>query len=269
MKKTRELTLIKKENLSENLYRLVLSGAALSDFPENQESGYVKFLFSPDDGEALKPELLDDSEYFKATRKRTFTIRAYDANTQQLHIDGVCHSFGDANQGPANRWIENANVGDALFTAGPGDKKLINFDADWYFFAGDMTALPAIEVNLQQLPKSARGIAVIEVISNGDIRTLDAPEGIAIHWVVNANPKTPNSLLSDKVRSLDFLDGEVSVWLAGEFEMMRNLRRYFKQEKAVGRSKIYASSYWKINESDEGNKKAKRQDEAENPDDQI
>ena len=37
--------------------------------------------------------------------------------------------------------------------SGPGPKKLVDMNADWFLIAGDMSALPAISVNLEKLPR--------------------------------------------------------------------------------------------------------------------
>ncbi len=262
MRANRNLTLTEKRQLSPSLVRLVFTGDDLKTFPVGQESGYVKLLF-PADGEGeVQGDKLDDKDYFKALHKRTFTIRHYNADDNTLHIDGVCHSFGHPEQGPANAWIETAAEGHAIWVSGPGEKKLVEAPADWYFLVGDMTALPAIAVNLAQMDNNARGYAVIEVMNVGDIVELPRPENLELHWLINSDPKCPNSALADAARDLPWLEGVPEVWVAGEFELMRNLRRYFKKERGVPKNRVYASSYWKIGENDEGNKRAKKQDEA-------
>ncbi len=261
MKRNRYLILSQKYAVSANLIRLVFTGSELADFPVDQESGYVKLLFPPEGEHSLDGQRLDDKSYFKQVRKRTLTIHAFDADKQELHLDGVTHSFGNSDQGPASCWMEQAEPGNGLWLSGPGEKKLIQAPADWYFLAGDMTALPAIAINLEQLPADAQGLVVIEVMSEADIVDLIKPDLMAVHWVINPTPKTPNRLLAERVRELSWLDGSPAVWVAGEFEMMRDLRRYFKQEKHIDKHLIYASSYWKIGESDEGNKRAKQLDE--------
>jgi NADPH-dependent ferric siderophore reductase len=83
---------------------------------------------------------------------------------------------------------------------------------------------------------------------------------VTVHWVINPHPDKPNTQLADKVKSLPWLDGEPSVWVASEFETMRNLRRYFKQEHNLARDHLYVSSYWKMGDTDEGHKAAKKID---------
>ena len=58
--------------------------------------------------------------------------------------------------------------GDEILISGPGLKKPINENSDWFFFVGDMTALPAIACYLEQIPKSAKGFVVLEIISKDD-----------------------------------------------------------------------------------------------------
>ncbi len=247
----RTLHVLRKVNLTANMVRFTLGGEQLKDFPGDQESGYIKLLL-PEDCVNESGESVES----KRPRMRTYTIRAHRPETLELDIDFVLH--GD--NGPASAWAMNAVEGDEVSIVGPGAKKMVDFSADWFFLAGDMTALPAISVNLEQLPKNARGYAVIEILHEDDRQTINAPEGMELHWVINPVPDRPNSILQDAVKALPWLEGTPYIWVASEFDAMRSLRRYFKQEKGVQRQEIYASSYWKMGTSDEGNKAAKRED---------
>ncbi len=251
----RLLTVLEREDLSNNLRRFVLGGPNLEGFTENQESGYVKLNFSASDGSPIDSE--SAAEHITDLRVRSYTIRAHYPEAKRLVLDFALHGDG----GPASAWATRAQPGDRILVAGPGAKKLVDNSADWFFIAGDLTALPAIAVNLEQLPETAVGYAVIEVIDETDCLPLAVPSGIEIHWVINPHPDQPNSLLADKVRALPWLDhGRVNVWVACEFEGMRTLRRYFKQEREVARGDLYASCYWKMGDTDEGMKAAKRSD---------
>ncbi len=238
----RQLHVVRKHHLSPNMIRIVLGGQSLSDFPTDMAGGYVKLRF-PVEGRN-KPIM------------RSYTIRTFDPQLLELTLDFVSH--GD--NGPASAWAINAQIEDQIEVDGPGGVKLLDSSADWFFIAGDMTALPAIAVNLEALPEDAKGYAVIEVLSEADKQTLHAPKGVELHWVINSKPDQPNSCLINAVKALPWLDGVASVWCASEFESMRSLRRYFKTERLVERGRAYASSYWKMGETDEGNKAAKRAD---------
>jgi len=252
----RLLSVIRTRRLTPNMIRITLGGSNLAGFPAAQESAYVKLMFpAPERNGASSPSSEASVEAPKSIT-RSYTIRSFDEQLLEMELDFVAH--GD--NGPASAWAINAKVGDKISVAGPGAKKMADMSADWFFIAGDMTALPAISVNLEQMPSNARGYAVLEIIHESDKQNLLAPAGLEIHWVINPKPERPNSVLLDAVKSLQWLDGKPNVWAASEFESMRAMRRYFKGERGVGRGDIYASSYWKMGETDEGNKAAKRND---------
>lgn len=240
-KAVRQVSVAEKQQLSPNMMRLKLQGESLGDFPEGFEGGYIKLVF-PNGTE--KPVV------------RSYTVREFDSNDRLLTIDMVAH--GDA--GPAAAWANRVTEGEVIDITGPGATKPINTDADWFILAGDMSALPAISVNVSRLPADARGHVVIEVITEEDRVDLGFPEGIEVHWVVNPEPEAPNSVLEDTVMALPWMDGAVSVWVAGEFSASRALRQYFRHDRVVNKPNTYVSCYWKIGETDEGMKAAKKAD---------
>lgn len=249
--KLRNLEVMGSSMLGPHMKRITLGGEALSDFPEDQESGYVKVLFEKDPGSS------NPKDNFLM---RSYTIRSFRANSKELDLDFLLH--GDT--GPASRWATGAKTGDRISVAGPGPKKLADEDADWYLFVGDLTSLPAISVNLEQLDRAAKGFALLEVISRDDEIQIDAPDNIEIQWILNPDPLEGSNELLQSLRAIPWLEGEPYVWIAGEFEIMREGRKFVRKEKRVDKKSSYISSYWKIGETDEGMKIAKALDASEN-----
>ncbi|MEM7099583.1 MAG: siderophore-interacting protein [Pseudomonadota bacterium] len=229
------------EILSPNMRSIVLTGEDLETFPPDQESGYVKVVF-PLDAET--------------SVMRSYTIRAHNRDLHEITLDFVDH--GDA--GPASKWARNTSVGETITVRGPGEKKLADPQADWFLIAGDLSALPAITVNLEQLPEDARGYAVIEVPDSADQQALQAPAGMEIQWVVNPDHSQANIPLVQAIRSLNWLPGTPYPWFAGEFEGMRQMRQFLRHEKGIDKKAMYLSCYWKYGDTDEGMKAAKRLD---------
>ena len=235
----RELQVIRSTYVTPHMLRITLGGDELAGFPPDQESAYIKLLF-PQPGEA-RPLM------------RTYTVRHQRAT--EIDVDFVIHDIA----GPASSWALNAKPGDIILVGGPGSKKLINPEADGFVLVGDMTALPAISVNLEQLPADARGYAVLEVHSEADIQPLVHPENVQLHWVINPTPDPEGVTLRNYLSKLLWPQGQVSVWAACEFASMRMLRQYFR-EQGVAKSHLYISSYWKIGNSEDQHKVAKRDD---------
>lgn len=253
----RRLTVVSTENVTPNMQRLVLGGSDLGGFPEGQESGYIKLLF-PLPGESKLPTV-ESIELGALVQMRTYTIRKYDPNALELTVDFVLHGEGE-HAGPASHWAKTATPNDEVIIIGPGPSKLVDMSADWFLLAGDMTALPAISCNLEAMPRTGTGYAVIEIHSPADKQPLVKPEGVEIIWVINPHPDRENTRLTDAVKALPWLEGRPSVWAACEFSNMRLLRAYFKQDRAVPREALYVSSYWKIGSTEDQHKIAKQLD---------
>lgn len=242
---SRDLKIVRCEDVTPNMRRITLGGPGLEGFPPDQDSAYIK-LYLGKTKPGMKPLM------------RTYTIRTQREQYNEIDVDFVLH--GD--DGPASVFAMQAKVGDPVTIAGPGPVKLVDLSADWFFIVGDMTALPAASVSIEKLPADARGYAVFEILSEADSQDLPCLENFQIHWVVNPHPDQENTCLIDKVIALPWLEGRPSVWAACEFSGMRALRKYFKQDRQVGKKDLYVSSYWKRGLSEDQHKKVKQQDAA-------
>ncbi len=240
-KQTYITTVSDLEPLSNHILRVRLATEAQANFPPGFEGGYVKLV-------------LEDSH--RSDYMRSYTVRAFCPTTHTLTLDMVVHEH----DGPAARWIANAGVGTQLKVRGPGACASINTDADWFLLAGDLSALPAIAVNLEKLPDTAKGFAIIEVPSEADIVKLESPAELDIRWLVNPPGDDDPLRLLDTVRDLPWQQGKAAVWAAGEFDNVKGLRRYISKDNGVPKSHSYISCYWKRGVGNEGMKAAKRKD---------
>ncbi|MEO9781000.1 MAG: siderophore-interacting protein [Sedimentitalea sp.] len=236
----RLLTVKRAWHLTPNMIRVTFSGPELDGFPEGREGGNCKLML---------PEPNEAQQDFAARliqgpppARRTYTVRSYRADVQELDIDFVAH--GD--NGPASRWASHAQPGDFLGFAGPSTPKVTDFDADWYLIAADPSALPVAAATLEAMPRDATGVAIFEMTSEKDRQQIDAPDGIAMHWLVNPDPATPSTRQEDFIRALDWPEGRVQTCIAGESGVIRALRAFLHQEKSLPRADTYISGYWKI-----------------------
>ena len=238
----RELDVLAITDVTRNMRRITLGGRNLADFPTDQAGGYVKFFLDYPD--------------MDMTAVRTYTIRYQRDNQSEIDVDFVMH--GD--HGVASAWALHASVGDTLTVGGPGPKKIVDMDADWYFLVGDMTALPPLSATLEALPASARRYAVIEILHDSDQQDIAAPPGMEVQWVVAADNVAGREAVVERVRNKPWLEGRPSVWAASEFDTMKALRQYFKKERGLRPSEAYISSYWKNGLREDEHKIVKKQD---------
>jgi len=244
------LTVTKTVSVTPNMQRLEFQGDGLSNFPTHCAGGYIKLLFTSNGDTDMTG--LEEGE---RPVMRTYTIRHFDQTANTIEVDFVRHITQDLQCGFAARWAMSAKVGDTVSVAGPGIIQGLNHEADWFFLVADMTSLPALTAKLAELSSDAIGHAVIHINTEQDKQTLRAPEGIRVQWVIEGQAE-----LTETVRKTEWLDGAISVWSACEFDSMRALRQYFRNEKEVPKEYIYISSYWKRGVSEDGHKVIKRED---------
>lgn len=127
------------ETITPNMQRLTLQGEALSHFPRDCEGSYIKLLFNDMGGPDLSILSEDDRPIM-----RTYTIRRFHPETSSIEVDFVRHVTQDLQCGFAARWAMAAQKGDTINIVGPGSISNLNTEADWFFMAADMTALPAL-----------------------------------------------------------------------------------------------------------------------------
>lgn len=239
------------QKLSANMQRITFAGDDLADFPPVKPGAYIKILLNPDGSGVTDLDLASDEITI-----RTYTVRMFDRDQGTLTVDFALHS-GDLESGPASRWAESAKVGDKICIGGPGSIKEFPTEYDWVLFAGDITAIPAIESQLALLPEDTQGFAVISVNDAADIRDLVKPQGVKAIWLTS-----PTQRLANELSRLEMPTGKPAIWAASEFSQMREMRSLFNNQWNIARNSYYISSYWKIGRSEEQHKIDKRKDAA-------
>ncbi|MDA5555538.1 siderophore-interacting protein [Shimia sp. MMG029] len=244
----RMLEVLRTEMVTPNMRRVVFGGQEITTIPEGYEGGYIKLIF-PDAPHSTPDRVV----------MRTYSIRAFDADKGEMAVDFALH--GDAG-GLATDWAMTVQPGDRILIGGPGSVKMVDPAADWVMLAGDMTAIPALMCNFERLTADTKGYVVIEITSEADKQDLNLPEGIELHWVINPTPEKLEGKLVEQIKALPWLEGQVSVWTACEFDSMRALRSYYRTDRGVGRDQIYLSSYWRAGRTEDQHKVDKQVDSA-------
>lgn len=229
----------KRENISPNMIRIRLKSEDMKSFPRRVEGGHVK-LIVPIAGSSEKDlsRLMNSIQVRK--RMRTYTVRHLHAQTGEMDIDFVTH--GD--EGPASAWAISAKIGDVIGLSSPGSPKLKTSGSHKYLIAVDMTAFPAAAAGVEALPANAQGNFYTEILNPADIQPINAPAGINFYWIVNEDAGRSSPALINAIKEQS-LDGDESIFIAGEFKMVGDLRSYFRDEKRYPKDQLYISSYWK------------------------
>lgn len=257
------LRVISREQLSPHLVRLVLGGEQFDSFVDNGHTDkYVKIFFAkpelglvpPYDVEALRETLAPED----LPVTRTYTVRSIDQDARTLSIDFVVH--GD--EGLAGPWARDAEPGDEIIFRGPGGAFSPKPEFDWYLFAGDLSALPAIAAALEALPADATGLAFVTVSSEDDILPLDAPEGVTVNWLVRSPEEDgatdPTLDLAAAIAAEPWPEGRPQIFAHGERTAMKALRNLFK-ERGITRDQLSLSGYWALGRTEDRFQAEKRE----------
>ncbi|MCK0111524.1 siderophore-interacting protein [Ornithinimicrobium sp. F0845] len=190
-----DVTVARLEQLSPSFLRVTFTGEDLHEYADLGLDARMKLVLpSPEGGHAHLPRGEDWFQQWRGLPEehrnpiRTYTTRAVRPEVSEVDVDVVLH--GDA--GPASRWANRVQVGDAAVLMGPnavadGPHGGVEFRlpaADRpVLLAGDETAAPAIAVILSQLPASSTGAAFLEVPDEADRLDLVAPAGVTVTWL--------------------------------------------------------------------------------------
>ncbi|MFE2299862.1 siderophore-interacting protein [Streptomyces sp. NPDC059445] len=256
-RKPHSAKVLRTERLTPHMQRVVLGGDALTDFATGGRTDhYVKLLFGPPGVTYPEPFDLDrvreefPREQWPVTR--TYTVRAWDAETRELTLDFVVH--GD--EGLAGPWALRARPGDLVRFMGPGGAYAPDTTADWHLLAGDESALPAIAAALESLPDAATVRAFVEVSGPEEEQKIDSDAEIV--WL-HRGDRPVGAALVEAVRALEFPEGRVHAFVHGEAGFVKELRALLRVERAIPREDLSISGYWRLGHNEDGWQAAKRE----------
>ncbi|WP_345816226.1 siderophore-interacting protein [Paraburkholderia sp. PREW-6R] len=244
--KFRLLQVKQVRQLTPHLIRVTFTGDDLHDFVSASFDDHIKVFFpEPGADKPLLPQAGPDGPVFadgKRPTARDFTPRRFDRDARELDIEFAMHEAG-----PAATWAAQARVGQYLGIGGPRGSMVIPTGFDWHLLVGDDTALPAIARRLEELPPGTRVAAVIEVADASAKLEFSTQAELHVLWCYRSEAAERGDTLLKAVREMYLpVDGEGYVWAAGESSTMRAVRYHLCTERGVDKSRIRASSYWKM-----------------------
>ncbi|MDV8005830.1 siderophore-interacting protein [Rhodococcus sp. IEGM 1318] len=252
----RELEVHRVTEVTPGMRRVTLTGAQLDTFtnadgiaePAFASTGFdddIRLLFTyPGESDPVLPVMVDGSVTFAAGRRplaRAYTVRRYDPRTRELDVDFVVHG-----EGVATTWARDASPGDRMHIAGPSVSQGLPEDYEYLLAVGDETALPAIARLLEELPADARGHVFVEIADSAHIQSVRELSGVSVTWLPREGAESgATTLLLDAVSAVEWPDGRVFGWLAGEQATVRSLRRHLIRDRGIARTDIDFTGYWK------------------------
>jgi NADPH-dependent ferric siderophore reductase len=175
---------------------------------------------------------------------RDYTVRDYtlhdDGARPSVDIDFVLHG-----EGPAANWARGVRPGEALEFVGPSGRYRPDPHADWHLFAGDETALPAIQAYVAMLPATACALVYVEVADAAEEQPIPGVARPPVCWL-HRDGRAPGTttMLDDALRAVALPPGQGRIWLAGHTPTVRRIRAQLLNERAVDRRTLYVKGFW-------------------------
>ncbi|MGH3945958.1 MAG: siderophore-interacting protein [Pseudonocardiaceae bacterium] len=172
---------------------------------------------------------------------RDYTVRDFNAAQPCLDIDFVLHGAG----GPAADWARRVQPGETLEFVGPSGRYRPDPSSDWHLFAGDETALPAIQAYVAMLPAGACAYLYIEVADAAEQQPIPGPARATVYWLHRGDhaPGT-STVLEDTLRAERLPLGQGRIWIAGHTPTVRRIRAHLLDQRGVDRRSLYVKGYW-------------------------
>jgi len=242
------------ERVTPHMVRVTLHGEDVARMPARGYDQWFRLFLPREDGTTdfdAVPERFGIGGYLKyATSKsgtrppfRNYTVREHRPGDGELDVDFVAH--GD--DGVAGPWAQRAVAGErvALLDQGRGFDPVA--DADFLLLAGDESALPAILGILRDLPRDARGLAIVEIPTAEDVQPVEAPPGMEVRWLPRADPHDrPGTLALAAIKAFNPERPErLHAYLVGENAIPVEGRRHLVAA-GVPKSRIVFVGYWKV-----------------------
>ncbi|MEM9669163.1 MAG: siderophore-interacting protein [Pseudomonadota bacterium] len=228
------------QRLTPNMMRVTLVGNLIKDYPDPSGGAHFKMIVPDKDQSAGEfGEFISKGSFKPAMR--TYTIRHARQASGEIDVDIVVH--GDL--GRVGPWAQRTAPGEEIVISKPGKPKLITAGIQRILAAADMTGFPALAAGLETLSEDVVGTAFVEILSEDDRQPVDCPPNIELKWIIKPNPYAPGTEVVDAMILAPEPDASTSVFVAGEYSTVATLRRHFRKEHPVDKSRCYISSYWK------------------------
>ncbi|MFE9830802.1 siderophore-interacting protein [Streptomyces halstedii] len=240
----RRVEVVRTAPVGSGLLRVTLGGEGAEGFEAHAPDEHVKLIFPEPDGTLRLPE--PNGAMLRWPRpvptSREYTVRRYDPASGEIDIDIAWHDGGLASD-----WASAARPGAVVHVAGPPGGLIVPPTYDRYLLAGDITALPAVARWLEEMPRTARGWAFVEVADASQEIELWAPGGVEVRWLHRGDlPAGAGDALERAVTAVTVPEGErVYVWVAGEAGQIKPLRRWVRDELRLEKADYDITGYWK------------------------
>lgn len=246
---------LRAERVSPSMHRVTVAGPELGDFPwQGYDHWFRLFLQLPHQHGLRLPEFTGTRWYQpylaipedERPHCANYTVADFRPDAAEMDIDFVVHRGLDGEiEGGAAIWACRARPGDALAVLDQGVLFDCPLDASEVVIVADETGLPATTGILRSLPRDTVGRLIQEVPTAADRRTLDAPPGLTVTWVVrDGDASVGGAAALRELRRLTSADAAGYAFVVGESNLAQEGRRHLNR-LGLPKDRITFSGFWR------------------------
>lgn len=236
---------------------VTLGGPAVRDLTVAGDDQAVRLFFPREGQGALRMPTASSEAWMaqvllmpKSVRPyvRNLTVRRVRPADDEIDIEFALH--GDA---PMSSWARRAGPGDPAGIFDMGTMYRLPEHARGQLLVGDESALPAVLSILDGTPPSLPTEVYLEVAAAADVRPVEVPAGVRVHWLSRDDEDLrPGTLALDAVRRATLPAGRFYTWVAGESRLATSVRRHLVNDRGVPKRDISFFGYWRLGRSSPG-----------------
>ncbi|MDX3378506.1 siderophore-interacting protein [Streptomyces sp. ME02-6991-2A] len=231
--------------LTATMTRVTLHGEGLTGFESTGVGDeYIRLFFphGPDRSDLSLPITTEKGwetpEGRPVAPMRTYTVRAVRPESREIDVDFVLHDHG-----VASTWVAGAQPGDVLGVNDPTGLYSPPDDLAWQVLIADQTGLPAVARLLENTPDGVATRVVVELPGPEAVQPLP---GTKVTWTYGGNGHEASRLAELVSAAIppgtDMTGGYV--WVAGETNALRTVRRYLRKELGLPATRFKVVGYW-------------------------
>ena len=246
-----EVQVLRRTRVTPHMTRVTFGGSDLERFEFQGFDQWLRLAIPVHDGDRFDnlPARFGVDGYLrylalpKGTRPaiRNSTVRDFRRDPLELDVDLIAHGTG----GVAAPWAASAQPGEraAFIDQGRGWRDV---PADWLLIVADESGLPAAAGVLRDLPRDARGHAIVELFDLADGQHVDAPAGVQVHWLERPAGTNPGSAALPVLAELTFSQGRPYAFAVGESALAAGVRRHLVGTRGLAKEEVTFCGYWRL-----------------------
>lgn len=153
-----------------------------------------------------------------------------------------------AHEGPGSAWARAAQPGDGVDIVGPRGKIVVDAEADWHLFMGDITCLGSAYRMAHGVEPPGKVIFIIETDHADDALTTTFDEGIAVTGIfvdrMGRAKDDPAGLFSG-LSAFNFPPDRGHAYLFGEFHVLKAVRSALL-DRGLEDESISVKAFWRV-----------------------